>query len=170
MIENVASIVVFVRVAETLSFTSAATQLSMSGPAASKAIARLERRMGVRLFQRTTRRVALTDDGQAFLERCRRILEDVQEAEEVLTTRRLTLRGRLRVQMPLGFGRHVILPALPELLNAYPELAVDFHRGRLCGGDCGIPHVQCNSSRPVPDRRREIADARFRHADAQGGD
>ena len=81
--------------------------------------------MGARLFHRTTRRVALTDDGQAFLERCRRILEDVQEAEEVLTSRRLTLRGRLRVQMPLGFGRHVILPALPELLASYPELAVD---------------------------------------------
>jgi LysR family transcriptional regulator, regulator for bpeEF and oprC len=125
MIENVASIVVFVRVAETLSFTSAARQLAISGPAASKAIARLERRMGARLFHRTTRRVALTDDGQAFLERCRRILEDVQEAEEVLTSRRLTLRGRLRVQMPLGFGRHVILPSLPELLVSYPELAVD---------------------------------------------
>jgi LysR family transcriptional regulator, regulator for bpeEF and oprC len=125
VIENVASIVVFVRVAETLSFTAAARQLVISGPAASKAIARLERRMGVRLFHRTTRRVALTDDGAAFLERCRRILEDVQEAEEVLTSRRLTLRGRLRVQMPLGFGRHVILPALPELLSTYPDLAVD---------------------------------------------
>lgn len=125
MIENVASIVVFVRIAETLSFKAAATQLAISGPAASKAIGRLERRLGVRLFHRTTRRVALTDDGEAFLERCRRILEDVQEAEEVLTSRRNTLRGRLRVQMPLGFGRLVILPALPELLRSYPELAVD---------------------------------------------
>jgi len=125
LIGNFASIVVFVRVAEALSFKAAADQLAISGPAASKAITRLERRLGVRLLHRTTRRVALTDDGQAFLERCRRILEDVQEAEEVLTSRRLTLVGRLRVQMPLGFGRHVILPALPALLATYPELAVD---------------------------------------------
>ena len=125
MIDNFAAVVAFVRVAESLSFKAAAAQLGVSGPAASKAIARLERRLGVRLFHRTTRRVALTDDGQAFLERCRRILEVVQEAEEVLTSRQLTLRGRLRVQMPLGFGRHVILPALPQLLTTYPALAVD---------------------------------------------
>jgi LysR family transcriptional regulator for bpeEF and oprC len=125
MIENLASIAAFVRVAETRSFQSAANQLGMSGPAVSKSIAKLERHLGAKLFHRTTRSVALTDDGQAFLERCRRILEDVQEAEELLTSRRLTPRGRLRVQMPLGFGRLVVLPMLPRFLSSYPDLAVD---------------------------------------------
>jgi LysR family transcriptional regulator for bpeEF and oprC len=125
MIENLSSLLAFVRVAETRSFQSAANQLGMSGPAVSKSIAKLERQLGAKLFHRTTRSVALTDDGQAFLERCRRILEDVQEAEELLTSRRLTPRGRLRVQMPLGFGRLVVLPMLPRLLSSYPDLAVD---------------------------------------------
>jgi LysR family transcriptional regulator for bpeEF and oprC len=91
----------------------------------SKALARLERHLGAKLLHRTTRRVALTDDGQVFLERCRRILEDVQEAEDLLTSRRLMPRGRLRVQMPLGFGRHVILPELPRFLASHPDLTVD---------------------------------------------
>lgn len=125
MIPNFASIAIFVRIAETLSFKSAANQLGMSGPAASKAIARLERHLGARLFHRTTRSVALTNDGRVFLERCQRILEDMQEAEDLLTSRRLTLRGRLRVQMPLGFGRHVVLPEIPGFLSSYPDLAVD---------------------------------------------
>jgi LysR family transcriptional regulator for bpeEF and oprC len=125
MIENLSSIAAFVRVAETRSFQSAANQLGMSGPAVSKSIAKLERHLDAKLFHRTTRSVALTDDGQAFLERCRRILEDVQEAEELLTSRRLTPRGRLRVQMPLGFGRLVVLPMLPRFLSSYPDLAVD---------------------------------------------
>lgn len=125
MLENFGSMVTFVRLAETRSFKVTANHLGMSGPAVSKAIARLERHLGTRLFNRTTRSVALTDDGQAFLERCRRILADVQEAEELLTSRRLTPRGRLRVQMPIGFGRHVIMPELPKFLSAYPDLAVD---------------------------------------------
>lgn len=125
MIANLTSIAVFVRIAETLSFKAAANQLGMSGPAVSKAIARLEQHLGARLLHRTTRSVALTADGLAFLERCRRILEDVQEAEELLTSRRLNLRGRLRVQMPLGFGRHVILPEMSRFLESYPELSVE---------------------------------------------
>ena len=125
MITNLDSIVAFVRIAETRSFTAAATQLGISGPAVSKAIARLERHLGVKLLNRTTRSVALTDDGQAFLERCRRILDDLQEAEELLTSRRLTPRGRLRVQMPLGFGRSIVLPMLPAFLSKYPDLVVD---------------------------------------------
>jgi LysR family transcriptional regulator for bpeEF and oprC len=125
MLNNFSAIATFVRVAETRSFRSAATQLGMSGPAVSKAIARLERHLGGRLFHRTTRHVSLTDDGQAFLERCRRILDDVQEAEELFTSRRFAPRGRLRVQMPLGFGRHVVLPRLPGFLATYPQLAID---------------------------------------------
>ncbi len=125
MINSLDSIVAFVRLAETRSFTSAANQLGISGPAVSKTIARLERQLGAKLFNRTTRSVALTDDGQAFLERCRHILDDVREAEELLTSRQLTPRGRLRVQMPSGFGRTVVLPMLPRFLAKYPDLNVD---------------------------------------------
>jgi LysR family transcriptional regulator for bpeEF and oprC len=125
VIDNLASIAAFVRIAETGSFKAAATQLGMSGPAVSKALARLERHLGAKLFHRTTRRVALSDDGQVFLERCRRILEDVQEAEDLMTSRRLSPRGHLRVQMPLGFGRHVILPELSRFLAGHPDLTVD---------------------------------------------
>lgn len=125
MLDNLTSLATFVRLAETRSFKATANALRMSGPAVSKAIARLERHLGTRLFNRTTRSVALTDDGQAFLDRCRRILEDVREAEELLTSRRLTPRGRLRVQMPLGFGRHVVMPAMAKFLDAYPDLVVD---------------------------------------------
>src|SRR5450631_938367 len=125
MLDDFAAISAFVRVAETLSFKLAASQLGMSGPAVSKTIARLERDLGGKLFHRTTRHVSLTDDGRAFLERCRRILEDVREAEELFTSRRLIPRGRLRVQMPLGFGRHVVLAKLPAFLAHYPQLAVD---------------------------------------------
>lgn len=125
MIENLADLGMFVRLADSGSFKATAHQLDISGPAVSKAIARLERHLGVKLFNRTTRRVALTNDGHAFLERCRRILDDVQEAEEVISSRRLALRGRLRVQMPLAFGRLVVLPKIPEFLASHPDLTVD---------------------------------------------
>src|SRR6266513_383262 len=125
MIESLGLITTFVRIAETKSFSAAAHQLGLSAPAVSKALARLERRLGATLLNRTTRKVSLTDDGQAFLERCRQILTDVQDAEELLTSRRISPRGRLRAQMPVGFGRRVIVPALPEFLARHPELAID---------------------------------------------
>lgn len=125
MLDNLADLGAFVRLADSGSFKATAQQLDMSGPAVSKAIARLESHLGVKLFNRTTRRVALTNDGQAFLERCRRILDDIQEAEELMTRGRLQLRGRLRVQMPLAFGRLVVLPKVQGFLKAHPDLALD---------------------------------------------
>lgn len=125
MSDSLASMATFVRIAEMKSFSAAANQLGMSGPAVSKALARLERRLGVRLLNRTTRKVSLTDDGRAFFDRCRQILTDVQDAEELLTSRRVSPRGRLRVQMPVGFGRRVVLPALPDFLARHPELTID---------------------------------------------
>ncbi len=125
MLENLGSIALFVRLADTRSFSVAARQLGMSVPGASKSFARLEARLGVRLLNRTTRKVSLTDDGEAFLQRCRQILLEVQEAEDVLSSRRVSLAGRLRVQMPVGFGRVVVLPALPRFLAAHPQLSID---------------------------------------------
>lgn len=125
MLDSLTSIAMFVRIAETRSFSGAAHQLGVSAPAVSKGLARLESRLGVRLLNRTTRKVSLTDDGQAFLDRCRQILADAQDAEEALTRRRVTLSGKLRVQMPVGFGRVVVLPAMPRFLERHPELSID---------------------------------------------
>ena len=105
--DSLQGITVFVRVAETRSFTAAARKLGMSTSGASKAIARLEERLGVRLVQRTTRSVGLTEDGNAFYDRCRHILGELEEAENALTRTRAKPRGRLRVHMPVAFGEHV---------------------------------------------------------------
>ena len=95
------SISVFVKVAEAKSFTGAARRLGITPSGASKVLARLEERLGVRLVSRTTRRVSLTADGDAFFESCRRILADLEDAEAVVQRRRKRLQGRFRVQLPV---------------------------------------------------------------------
>lgn len=116
---------VFVRVADARSFTEAARRLGISPSAASKAITRLEDRLGVRLVHRTTRSVSLTDDGTAFYERCRHILGELEDAEAALTRRRAKPRGRLRIQMPVGFGQRILAPLMAQFMELNPELVVD---------------------------------------------
>lgn len=123
--ESIHGISVFVRVAETCSFTAAAGQLGMTPSGASKAISRLEDRLGVRLVNRTTRNVSLTDDGAAFYERCKQILVDLQDAETALTRRRDKPRGRLRVHMPVGFGQRILVPLMAQFAESNPELVID---------------------------------------------
>lgn len=122
------ALAVFVKVAERLSFVQAARDLGMTQSGVSNAINRLESELGVRLLARTTRSVGLTDDGAAFLDRCRQILFSLEEAEQVLSHARLKPSGRLRVDMPVSFGRIKIVPLLPEFRTAYPEvqLALSF--------------------------------------------
>lgn len=105
--------------------TYAADRLGLSASGVSKAITRLEEELGVRLLNRTTRTVSLTDDGASFVERCRQILADLEEAETVVTRARAAPKGRLRVHMPVGFGRRVIGPTLSEFSRRYPELVLD---------------------------------------------
>ncbi len=124
-LDSLQGISVFVRVAEARSFTTAARKLGMTPSGASKAITRLEDRLGVRLVHRTTRSVSLTDDGAAYYERCRQILAELEDAETALTRRRAKPRGRLRVQMPVGFGQRILVPLLAEFVELYPELTVD---------------------------------------------
>lgn len=116
---------IFVRVADARSFTEAARRLGISPSAASKAITRLEDRLGVRLVYRTTRSVSLTDDGTAFYERCRHILGELEDAEAALTRRRAKPRGRLRIQMPVGFGQRILAPLMAQFMELNPELVVD---------------------------------------------
>ncbi len=116
------ALAIFVKVGERRSFVGAARELGISQSGVSNAISRLEDRLGVRLLARTTRRVNLTEDGAAYLERCRRVLEDLDDAEQVLTRARTTPSGRLRIDMPVSYGRLKIVPQLGAFQARYPEV------------------------------------------------
>lgn len=123
--DRLAGVAVFVQAAESDSFAEAAERLELSRSAVAKAIARLERRLGVRLFHRTTRRQALTEDGQAYYERCVRALAELAAAEAALDSGRREPRGRLRVSVPVVFGRHCVAPVLRDLVLRHPGLELD---------------------------------------------
>lgn len=123
MTDSLGSLGVFVRVAETRSFTLAGRQLGVSSSAVGKAVARLEDRLGVRLLHRSTRAVSLTAEGAMFLDRCRRILAEVEAAEQELAQTRAAPRGRLRVSLPL-VGT-LMTPAICGFMRAYPEIELD---------------------------------------------
>src|SRR5512137_1436601 len=116
---------VFARVAERGSFGQAADELEISRPAASSHVAALEKHLGARLLNRTTRRVALTAEGTEFLRRTRRILDELRDAEETLRDTRTKPQGKLRVDVPVAFGRYLLLPALPEFTRRYPGIELD---------------------------------------------
>jgi LysR family transcriptional regulator, regulator for bpeEF and oprC len=116
---------VFSRVAERGSFGKAADELDISRAAASAHVAALEKHLGVRLLNRTTRKVSLTAEGADYLRRCRRILEEIRDAEETLRESRSKPQGLLRVDVPVAFGRYLLLPALPEFTRRYPAIDLD---------------------------------------------
>jgi len=122
---NLNALLVFVKVAETRSFTLAAQRLGLTSSAISKSIARLEQELGVKLLTRSTRLVNLTGEGASFFERCRQILTEIEDAESAVTATTATPKGRLRLQMPVGFGRRVIVPKMWEFTQRYPELSID---------------------------------------------
>ncbi|WP_137174172.1 LysR family transcriptional regulator [Massilia sp. HP4] len=121
-IESLSGIATFVAVARASSFTQAGEMLGISKSAVGKAVARLEERLGVKLFHRTTRRLALTADGEAYFAVCARALEGIAEAEGSLGGKLLVPAGRLRIDMPAAFGRKVMLPILLDIARAYPAL------------------------------------------------
>jgi len=124
--ESLNGIAFFTTAAEHRSFSEAGRILGVSSSAVGKSVARLEERLGVRLLHRSTRSVTLTAEGALFLERCRRILSEVQAAELELSETRQTPRGRLRISVPL-VGK-LVMPALTAFMHRYPaiELDVDF--------------------------------------------
>ena len=126
--ESLTGIIAFVRAAEHLSFVAAGHGLGISASAVGKSVAKLEHDLGVRLLHRTTRRIALTDEGALFYERCRRILDDLQEAEALVSGAAETPRGRLRIGLPT-IGYRFLLPVIPEFRRRYPniELDIDFN-------------------------------------------
>lgn len=115
---------VFVAVAETQGFAPAARKLNLSPPAVTRAIAALEERLGVLLLHRTTRQVRLTEPGVRFFEDCRRILTELEEAEESAAGAHRMPRGRLHVTAPVRFGYMHVAPLLIDFLQHYPEVSV----------------------------------------------
>lgn len=118
-------IAVFVQVVEAGSFALAGQRLALSRSAVGKAIARLEERLGTRLFHRTTRTQILTEDGQLFHERCVRALAELGEAQAELESGRRQPVGRLRVSMPVLFGRQCVAPLLVELARQHVGLSLE---------------------------------------------
>jgi LysR family transcriptional regulator for bpeEF and oprC len=115
----------FVRVADLHSFTRAADALGLSRAVVSTHVAELEKHLRCQLFHRTTRRVGLTADGTEYLARCQRILAELEAADEAVRGTRLSPQGRLRVDVPVMFGRALLLPALPKFTARYPQLQLE---------------------------------------------
>jgi DNA-binding transcriptional LysR family regulator len=116
---------IFVKVFETTSFTNAAEILELPKATVSESILRLEKQLGVRLFQRTTRRVTPTQDGTQFFERCKTLLADFEETETMFQKTGPEISGRIRVDMPVPLARDAILPKLGEFFSQYPNLKVE---------------------------------------------
>ena len=123
--DRLADMETFVRVIEAGSFSAAAEQMRLGQPAVSKAIRRLEQRLGVRLVLRSTRGLSPTEAGQSYYEEARAVLERAEQAELVVSTAGKSLAGRLRISAPLTFARLHIVPKLDCLLNAHPALDVE---------------------------------------------
>jgi DNA-binding transcriptional LysR family regulator len=122
-LDNLSSLTAFVRAAEARSFTSAGQQLGLSSSAIGKSIARLEDRLGVRLFHRTTRNINLTQEGQVFLESCRRIISEIKTVEQEFVQAKGTPRGRLRLSLPLVGSW--MMPVFSKFMRLYPEIELD---------------------------------------------
>jgi len=116
----------FLRTIDSGSFTLAAEQMDLTTAQVSRLVADLERRLGTKLLQRTTRKHALTDSGAAYAERCRELLALVEEAEAQARGAGARPRGRLRVQCMTNFGQHYVAPVLADFCAAYPDLTVEY--------------------------------------------
>ncbi|MEG2048519.1 MAG: LysR family transcriptional regulator [Comamonas sp.] len=116
---------IFLRVAQSGGFSVAAEQLGLPRPTVSLAIQQLEARLGARLFNRTTRRVSLTQDGEALLERSQPLVADAEELEQLFRPQARALQGRLRVDLPSRIARRQVVPALPAFFARHPGIALD---------------------------------------------
>ena len=121
------SIELFCFAAELESFTLAATAASVTPAAVSRSVARLEERLGVRLFVRTTRQIRLTDAGSRYFEQCRQALAQLADAEREATGQQSTPSGVLRISMPTPYSHYRVLPLLAAFRNLYPDVTVETH-------------------------------------------
>ncbi|WP_312054048.1 LysR family transcriptional regulator [Pantoea brenneri] len=124
-INSINDIAAFVAAVKAGSYTHAAGSLGITRSAIGKSIVRLETRMGVRLLNRTTRSLSLTDEGRVMFDRCRQILDDLDEIDAAMAMRRIQPAGTLRLSAPLSFGQRHILPLLDIYLKKWPELRAE---------------------------------------------
>jgi DNA-binding transcriptional LysR family regulator len=118
-------IIVFTKVVETKSFTGAADALGLPKSTVSRKLAQLEERLGVRLVQRTTRKLALTEIGEAYYERCARIVADIHSAEQLVTDMQATPRGRLRITASVDFSTRFLGEIVADFLAQHPDINVE---------------------------------------------
>lgn len=123
--DRLTSMAIFVRVVSLRGFAPAAREAGISATMVAKHVQALEKRLGVRLINRTTRRQALTEAGSVYYERCRRLLAEADLADSSVSLMRETPRGTLRVTAPVSFGTRRVAPALADFLKLYPEVRVD---------------------------------------------
>lgn len=123
--DRLSSMAVFVSVVEKGSLAAAAELFDISATMVGKHVQALERHLGVRLLNRTTRRQSLTEPGKLYFERCKQVLADVQAAEECATELQASPKGTLRVTAPVSFGTRRFTPALTQFLAAHPELKIE---------------------------------------------
>lgn len=121
-LDPLAGITVFVTTAHSDNFTQAADRLGLTKSAVGKSIARLEDRLGAKLFHRTTRLTRLTADGEAYLAACTSAMQEITAAQATLSSGNPVLKGRVHIDMPVAFGRRVVLPALVQIARPHPGL------------------------------------------------
>ncbi|WP_255992175.1 LysR family transcriptional regulator [Chitinolyticbacter albus] len=126
---QLASIELFCKAAELGGFTAAARALGVTPAAVSRAIGRLEARLAVQLFTRTTRQIQLTEAGHDYYHQCSGALTQIEEAERALTGRQSEPAGTVRISVPTTYGHHRLLPLLPRFLAQYPEVRIEAHVG-----------------------------------------
>lgn len=124
--DKLSGLLAFVKTADLGSFVAAGRALELSASAVGKSVARLEQELGVRLLQRSTRQMRLTPEGRLFHERCQRALDELDDAQAMLSDAQQAPRGRLRVSAPVA-GGHFLLPLLPDFLARHPEVELDIH-------------------------------------------
>ncbi|MGY4495061.1 LysR family transcriptional regulator [Pseudomonas sp. TE3610] len=122
--ESLSGLTAFVRAAELRSFVAAAQRLGISASAVGKSIARLEDSLGVRLLNRSTRHISLTEAGELFYARSSRVVRELEEAQAELSRQRDVPHGRLRISLP-ALGYRMLLPILPEFTRRYPQIELD---------------------------------------------
>lgn len=123
-LDQLGGVIAFVEAATLLSFTAAADKLGITKSAVGKSVARLEERLGTKLLHRTTRKLVLTPDGEAYFASCRHALEEIGSAEDALVTRNQKVAGRLRIDAPSAWGRQYLLPILTNIAKQHQGLTL----------------------------------------------